>query len=87
MLGLITCFCLVTGFSLSNYGPPGTHSVDQGGIELRNLPASASRMLGRKVCATIQGFIIPHIHCHVATLQSPGITHVNKGLRMEQFKT
>jgi hypothetical protein len=31
-----------------------THSVDQAGLELRNLPASASasRMLGLKACAT-----------------------------------
>jgi hypothetical protein len=29
--------------------------VDQGGFELRNLPASASRVLGSKVCATMPG--------------------------------
>jgi hypothetical protein len=33
-------------------GCPGTHSVDQAGLELRNLPASASQVLGLKVCAT-----------------------------------
>jgi hypothetical protein len=31
---------------------PGTHSVDQAGLELRNLPASASQVLGLKECAT-----------------------------------
>jgi hypothetical protein len=31
---------------------PGTHSVDQGDLELRNLPASASQVLGLKACAT-----------------------------------
>ena len=31
---------------------PGTHSVDQAGLELRNPPASASKVLGLKVCAT-----------------------------------
>jgi hypothetical protein len=31
---------------------PGTHSVDQDGLKLRNLPASASQVLGLKVCAT-----------------------------------
>jgi hypothetical protein len=38
---------------VSLYSPscPGTHSVDQAGLELRNLPASASRVLGLKVCA------------------------------------
>jgi hypothetical protein len=30
----------------------GTHSVDQAGLELRNLPASASQVLGLEVCAT-----------------------------------
>jgi hypothetical protein len=33
-------------------GCPGTHSVDQAGLELRNLPASASQVLGLKVCTT-----------------------------------
>jgi hypothetical protein len=38
--------------SLCSPGCPGTHSVDQAGPELRNLPASASQMLGLKACAT-----------------------------------
>jgi hypothetical protein len=38
--------------SLCSLGCPGTHSVDQAGLELRNLPASASRVLGLKACAT-----------------------------------
>jgi hypothetical protein len=33
-------------------GCPGTHSVDQAGLKLRNLPASASQVLGLKVCTT-----------------------------------
>jgi hypothetical protein len=33
-------------FSLCIPGCPGTHSVDQAGLELRNLPASASQLLG-----------------------------------------
>ena len=36
--------------SLYSPGCPGTHFVDQAG--LKNLPASASRVLGLKVCAT-----------------------------------
>jgi hypothetical protein len=36
-------------------GCPGTHSVDQAGLKLRNPPASASRVLGLKVCATTPG--------------------------------
>jgi hypothetical protein len=31
---------------------PGTHFIDQAGLELRNLPASASQVLGLKACAT-----------------------------------
>jgi hypothetical protein len=31
---------------------PGTHSVDQAGLELGNPPASASQVLGIKACAT-----------------------------------
>jgi hypothetical protein len=38
--------------SLSSPGCPGTHSVDQAGLELRNPPASASQVLGLKVCTT-----------------------------------
>ena len=38
--------------SLYSSGCPGTHFVDQAGLELRNLPASASQMLGLKACAT-----------------------------------
>jgi hypothetical protein len=42
--------------SLCSPGCPGTHSVDQAGLELRNLPASVSRVLGLKVCITTPGF-------------------------------
>jgi hypothetical protein len=38
--------------SLYSPGCPGTHSVDQVGLELRNPPASASQVLGLKTCAT-----------------------------------
>jgi hypothetical protein len=41
--------------SLYSPGCPGTHSVDQAGLELRNLPASASRVLGLNACATTPG--------------------------------
>jgi hypothetical protein len=41
--------------SLYNPGCPGTHFVDQAGLELRNPPASASRVLGLKTCATTAG--------------------------------
>jgi hypothetical protein len=51
-------FCFVLFFvfqdrvSLCSPGCPGTHSVDQAGLELRYLPASASQVLGLKACTT-----------------------------------
>jgi hypothetical protein len=53
-----TIFCLFVfvfrdGVSLYSPGCPGTHFVDQTGLELRNLPASASWVLGLKACATM----------------------------------
>jgi hypothetical protein len=41
--------------SLYILGCPGTHSVDQAGLELRNPPASASQVQGLKACATTPG--------------------------------
>jgi hypothetical protein len=43
--------------SLCSPGCPGTHFVDQAGLELRNPPASGSRVLGLKVCATTPGLL------------------------------
>jgi hypothetical protein len=52
-------FCFVFGFcdkvSLCSHGCPGTHYVDQAGLELRNLPTFASHVLGLKACATTAG--------------------------------
>jgi hypothetical protein len=44
--------------SLYSPGCPGTHSVDQAGLELRNPPASVSQVLGLKVCATTPGLLL-----------------------------
>jgi hypothetical protein len=54
---LFVClFCFLRqGFSVYSPGCPGTHSVDQAVLELRNPPASASRVLGLKTCATTPG--------------------------------
>jgi hypothetical protein len=41
-----------TGFLSIALADPGTHSVDQAGLQLGNPPASASRVLGLKACAT-----------------------------------
>jgi hypothetical protein len=45
--------------SLCSPGCPGTHSVDQAGLELRNPPASASQVLGLQVCATAAWPFVP----------------------------
>jgi hypothetical protein len=57
-------FCLVWFFvffqdrvSLCSLSCPGAHSVFQAGLELRNLPASASQVLGLKACTTTPGSI------------------------------
>jgi hypothetical protein len=44
-------------YFLYSPGCPGTHFVDQAGLELRNLPASASQVLGLKASATMSGFL------------------------------
>jgi hypothetical protein len=57
------CFVLVLVLvfrdrvSLCSPGCPGTHFVDQAGLELRNVPGFASRVLGlkAKACATTPG--------------------------------
>jgi hypothetical protein len=54
-------FFLVFQDRVSLYSPgcPGTHFVDQAGLELRNTPASASasRVLGLKAFATTPGLL------------------------------
>jgi hypothetical protein len=44
--------CFSDRVSQCSHGCPETHSVDQAGLELRNPPASASQVLGLKVCTT-----------------------------------
>jgi hypothetical protein len=73
LCSLFVCFvlfCFVLFFrdrvSLCSPGCPGTHFVDQAGLELRNPPASASQVLGLKACATMPG-------CHCALYGVLGI--------------
>jgi hypothetical protein len=57
LLLLFVLFCFLRDrVFLCSPGCPGTHFVDQAGLELRNPPASASRVLGLKACATMPGF-------------------------------
>jgi hypothetical protein len=44
--------CFRDRVSLYSPGWPGTHFVDQVGLELTNPPDSASQVLGLKACAT-----------------------------------
>jgi hypothetical protein len=56
---LFLFFCLFGDrVSLCSPGCPGTHSVDQAGLELRNSPASASEVLGVKACTTTTQLLI-----------------------------
>jgi hypothetical protein len=45
-------FCFPRQVSLCSPGCPGTHFVDQAGLELRSPPASAFQVLGLKTWAT-----------------------------------
>ena len=47
--------------SLYSHGCPGTHFVDQAGLELRNLPASASQVLGLKAYTTTAQLSVPFL--------------------------
>jgi hypothetical protein len=63
LAGLLVVIIVCFGFwfifrdriSLCSPGCPGTHSVDQAGLKLRNPPASASQVLGLKASATMPG--------------------------------
>jgi hypothetical protein len=52
---VLFCFVFRDRVSLYSFGCPGTHSVDQAGLKLRNPPASASQVLGLKACTTTPG--------------------------------
>jgi len=54
LLCMCVCVC-VWGAFLCNLGCPGACFVDQDGLELRDPPASASQVLGFKVCVTTPG--------------------------------
>jgi hypothetical protein len=57
-LSFVFCFFVFWDrVSLCSPGCPRTHSVDQAGLELRNPPASASRVLGLKACTTKPGLV------------------------------
>lgn len=51
---LLVCLFVFESVSLCSPGYPGTSSIDQAGLGLRDPPASASQMLRLKACATKQ---------------------------------
>jgi hypothetical protein len=58
---VLFCFVLFVfrdRVSLYSPGCPGTHFVEKTGLEIRNQPASASRVLGLKACATMSNFTL-----------------------------
>ena len=55
LFGWVLFFFFWDRVSLCSPGCPGIHSVDQAGLELRNLPASVSQVLGLKLCTTTPG--------------------------------
>jgi hypothetical protein len=58
---LFVCFVFVffpDRVFLCSPGCPGTHSVDQAALKLRDPLASASQVLGLKVCATTAAFFL-----------------------------
>jgi hypothetical protein len=71
--------------SLYSPGCPGAHFVDQAGLELRNPPASASRVLGLKACATTPGWLRPFLMSEFSQLQSStlALTDNKKKLQWE----
>jgi hypothetical protein len=74
---LVVCFCFLFCFwdrvSLYNPGCPGTHSVDLAVLKLRNLPASASGVLGLKACATTPGWYF--LYASPVLIQAPACHH------------
>ena len=51
LMGNFSHFFFQDRVSLYSSSCPGTHFVDQVGLELRNLPTSDSLVLGVKACA------------------------------------
>jgi hypothetical protein len=64
---VVACFALFLQdkVSLCTFGCPGTHSVDQAGLELTYPPASASHVLGFKACATTARLVSAHLYFYI----------------------
>jgi hypothetical protein len=69
---VVVCFLRV---SLYSSDCPGTHSVDQAGLELRNLPTSASQVLGLKACVLTGDWV----RSYLQKLQDHSEAHAKMG--------
>jgi hypothetical protein len=65
-------FCFFETVSLCSPGCPGTHFVDQAGLELRNPLASASQVLGLKACATTARWPLALLEAYSARINTGG---------------
>jgi hypothetical protein len=70
--------------SLYSPGCPGTHFVDQAGLELRNSPASASR-LGLKVCTTTTPSFFFFFFFLVVVGGGPSLSEITSSLMTPAF--
>jgi hypothetical protein len=91
---LFFVFVFFKTVSLCSPGCPRTHFVDQAGLELRNLPASASRELGLKACATTpsEGFYFksalgPTVIHHAGVEDSGALSSWVRGYLREETTT
>jgi hypothetical protein len=70
---------------LCSLGYHGTHSVDQAGLKLRNPSASASQVLGLKVCATTtpssSSFKHPHPNQVDQKVLGANVSYIKDGYR------
>jgi hypothetical protein len=57
VLFCVLFFCFQDSVSLYSPGCPGTHFVDQAGLEIRNPFASACQVLGLKACTNTAQFL------------------------------
>jgi hypothetical protein len=74
--------------SLYSPGCPGTHFVDQAGLEIINLPASTSQVLGLKACTTTAWMDFIFLSAHlIATSGSLGTYTHTKVIFKSHFYT
>ena len=67
---VVFVFVFQARVSLYSPGCPGLPLVDQAGLELRNLPASAFQVMGLNVCTTMPGPYVSLIHTILIALST-----------------